>query len=102
MRLTRSLAFAALLLTGTTQAVEPVVILQNPPTGGDSSFGIRQEFIASCQMPSVGECSSCMVTCPVGAAAVCKPARVAVALGDGTCQREPTCTCQSATAPAKK
>lgn len=99
--------FAILLIVAAAPllafAAEPVVVLQNPQTRGDSSFSYRQEFNASCGAPSVGDCSSCTVSCPVGAAAVCKPGKVSAAMGDGTCQREPSCTCQSATAaPAPK
>jgi len=92
----------ALALPLTVLAADPVVILQNPQARGDSSFSYRQEFNASCGAPSVGDCSTCSVSCPVGAAAVCKPGKVSSAMGDGTCQREPSCTCQSSAPPAKK
>ncbi len=83
-------------------AADPVVVLQNPQSHGDSSFSYRQEFNATCGAPGVGDCSSCTVSCPVGAAAVCKPGKVSAAMGDGTCQREPSCTCVSSAPAAKK
>lgn len=83
-------------------AAEPVVILQNPQARGDSSFSYRQEFNASCSVAGVGDCASCSVSCPVGSAAVCKPGKVSAAMGDGTCQREPACTCQSSAPTTKK
>jgi len=83
-------------------AAEPVVVLQNPQARGDSSFSYRQEFNASCGAPGVGDCSSCNVSCPVGAAAVCKPGKVSAVMGDGSCQREPSCTCQSSVPVLKK
>jgi hypothetical protein len=92
----------ALALPFTVLAAEPVVVLQNPQSHGDSSFSYRQEFNASCAMPSVGDCASCSVSCPVGTAAVCKPGKVSAAMGDGTCQREPSCTCTSSAPVPKK
>ncbi|MDO9452725.1 MAG: hypothetical protein Q7J29_07670 [Stagnimonas sp.] len=86
----------------TVLAADPVVVLQNPQARGDSSFSYRQEFTATCGAPSVGDCSSCTVSCPVGAAATCKPGKVSAAMGDGTCQREPSCTCVSSAPTAKK
>ncbi|MES2684186.1 MAG: hypothetical protein V4650_11765 [Pseudomonadota bacterium] len=91
----------ALAFPLTVLAADPVVVLQNPQSRGDSSFSYRQEFNASCGAPSVGDCSSCNVSCPVGSAATCKPGKVSTAMGDGTCQREPSCTCTSS-APAPK
>ncbi len=91
----------ALTLPFTVLAADPVVVLQNPQAAGDSSFSYRQEFTASCSAPGVGDCSSCTVSCPVGAAATCKPGKISAAMGDGTCQREPSCTCVSS-APAPK
>lgn len=91
----------ALAFPLTVLAADPVVVLQNPQARGDSSFSYRQEFTATCGAPSVGDCSSCTVSCPVGAAATCKPGKVSTAMGDGTCQREPSCTCVSS-APATK
>ena len=91
----------ALALPLTAAAADPLVVLQNPQARGDSSFSYRQEFSATCAAPGVGDCSSCTVSCPVGAAATCKPGKVSTAMGDGTCQREPSCTCVSS-APAPK
>lgn len=96
-----ALLFAALFPL-TVLAAEPVVVLQNPQARGDSSFSYRQEFTATCAAPGVGDCSSCTVSCPVGAAATCKPGKVSAAMGDGTCQREPSCTCASSAPPPKK
>lgn len=92
----------ALALPLAALAAEPVVVLQNPQSHGDSSFSYRQEFNATCGVPSVGDCSSCTVSCPTGAAAVCKPGKVSAVMGDGSCQREPSCTCQSSTPLLKK
>lgn len=91
----------ALALPLAVLAADPVVVLQNPQAHGDSSFSYRQEFNASCGAPSMGDCSSCNVSCPVGAAATCKPGKVSSAMGDGSCQREPSCTCVSS-APASR
>lgn len=95
-------SLAALLFSLSAIAAEPVVVLQNPQTRGDSSFSYRQEFNATCGVPTIGDCSSCTVSCPVGTAAACKPGKVSTALGDGSCQREPSCTCQSSAPAAKK
>ena len=92
----------ALAFPLTVLAAEPIVVLQNPQARGDSSFSYRQEFTASCAAPGVGDCSSCTVSCPVGAAATCKPGKISAAMGDGTCQREPSCTCVSSAAAPKK
>ncbi len=92
----------AFALPLTVLAADPVVVLQNPQMRGDSSFSYRQEFNASCGVPTVGDCSSCTVSCPVGAAAVCKPGKVSAAMGDGSCQREPSCTCVSSAPTLKK
>lgn len=94
--------FAALLLPLAVLAADPVVVLQNPQSHGDSSFSYRQEFNASCGVPGLGDCSSCNVSCPVGAAAVCKPGKVSAVMGDGSCQREPSCTCVSSVPAVKK
>lgn len=91
----------ALAFPLTVLAADPVVVLQNPQSRGDSSFSFRQDFNATCGQPSVGDCGSCTVSCPVGAAATCKPGKVSAAMGDGSCQREPSCTCVSS-APASK
>jgi hypothetical protein len=102
MKLFRNLLLALALPTSVL-AADPVVLLQNQQSHpGDSSFSFRQEITASCGAPSVGDCGSCNVSCAVGQAATCKPGKVLAATGDGTCQREPSCTCQSATAPAPK
>lgn len=92
----------ALALPFTVLAADPIVVLQNPQARGDSSFSYRQEFNASCAVPGVGDCASCAVSCPVGTAAVCKPGKVSTAMGDGSCQREPSCTCASSTPVPKK
>ena len=55
-----------------------------------------------CAAPSVGDCGSCTVSCPVGAAATCKPGKISAAMGDGSCQREPSCTCVSSAPSPKK
>ena len=92
----------ALVFPLTVFAAEPIVVLQNPQARGDSSFSYRQEFTASCSSPGVGDCSSCTVSCPVGAAATCKPGKISAAMGDGSCQREPSCTCVSSAPSPKK
>lgn len=93
---------AALLVPLAVLAAEPIVVLQNPHTQDDSSFSYRQEVMASCSAPGLGDCSSCTVSCPVGAAATCKPGKISAAMGDGSCQREPSCTCVSSAPTPKK
>lgn len=92
----------ALVFPLTVLAAEPIVVLQNPQARGDSSFSYRQEFTASCSSPGIGDCSSCTVSCPVGTAATCKPGKISAAMGDGSCQREPSCTCVSSAPSPKK
>ena len=92
----------ALVFPLTVLAAEPIVVLQNPHAHGDSSFSYRQETTASCSAPGLGDCSSCTVSCPVGAAATCKPGKISAAMGDGSCQREPSCTCVSSAPTPKK
>ena len=95
--MTRFRTLMLLALPLCAAAADPVLLMQNTQTRpGDSSFSFRQEVTASCSAPSVGDCGSCMVSCPVGQAATCKPGKVLAATGDGTCQREPSCTCQGA------
>ena len=84
-------------------ATDPLVILQGSTGAGDSTINLRHEQPAACAMPSVGDCASCAVSCQTGQAAVCKPGKVSAAMGDGSCQREPVCRCESATpGPATK
>lgn len=97
------LILSALSAGGALAATDPVVILQGSAGPGDSTLNLRHEQPAACSVPSVGDCASCSVSCATGQAAVCKPGKVSAVMGDGSCQREPVCRCESATpGPATK
>lgn len=84
-------------------ANDPLVVLQGTTAPGESTLNLRHERPASCAVSSVGDCASCSVSCATGQSAVCKPGKVSAAMGDGSCQREPVCRCESATpGPATK
>lgn len=97
-RTARLLLVLGAFASGLAAATEPVVVLHGSGVPGDSRFSLRDEPSASCSAPGVGDCSSCSVSCPQGQAAVCKPGKVQAALGDGSCQREPVCRCDNASA----
>ena len=94
---------AMLLQVGAAIAADPLVVVHGAaPSSGESTLNFRNEQPAACSTPGVGDCGTCSVSCATGQAAMCKPGKVSVAIGDGTCQREPMCRCDSATmAPAK-
>ena len=91
------LTLTALTIGSAHAATDPVVILQGTSAPGESTFNLRHEQPAACSSAGVGDCASCSVSCQTGQSAVCKPGKVAAAMGDGTCQREPVCRCESAT-----
>lgn len=91
------LTLTALTIGSAQAANDPVVILQGSAAPGDSTFSLRHEQPASCSVQGQGDCASCSVSCQTGQAAVCKPGKVSAAMGDGSCQREPVCRCESAT-----
>lgn len=94
---------AALVLGSAHAATDPLVVLQGTTAPGESTLNLRHEQPASCSVSGVGDCASCSVSCATGQAAVCKPGKVSAAMGDGSCQREPVCRCESATpGPATK
>ena len=88
---------AALGLGSAHAASDPLVVLQGTTAPGESTLNLRHEQPASCAVSSVGDCASCSVSCATGQSAVCKPGKVSAAMGDGSCQREPVCRCESAT-----
>ena len=103
MRRSRFLRVLLLLSAACTTAAspafgaEPLVVLQGSAAPGESTLNLRHEQPAACSVQGVGDCASCSVSCATGQAAVCKPGKVSAAMGDGSCQREPVCRCESAT-----
>lgn len=103
-RLVSAALAAVLLQIGAAIAADPLVVVHGSAlTNGESTLNFRNEQPAACSTANVGDCGTCSVSCATGQSASCKPGKVSVAIGDGSCQRAPVCRCDSATVvPATK